>query len=244
MSEKYQSGKGPLLPDPPADTLTLDAMAVVETYADAHRRGEAPVLSEWLQRYPEHAEALADYAAASFAEPETNLADVEAESTGALSPGTQRALDVLFSATPELWPESPLLRMAETPASYDARPVGILALAHERGLDVEQVARMVDLSPQLVAWLDRTPIHQDQQPNPLVQRLAQALSVSADAIERALAVAGDVAIQKTPQGANASESISVEEAVRSARTLSAAQRPWWLAILNQEDTNVLDIGEE
>lgn len=242
MNEKYRP---PISLDPPADVLTLDAMAVVDAYADACRRGEAPVLGEWLRRYPEHAAALADYAAASFTVPETTLADIEAESTdGALSPGTQRALDVLFSSTPELWPESPLLRVAETPASYDARPVGILALAHVRGLDVEQMARMVDLSPQLVAWLDRTPIHQEQQSRLLVERLAQALGVSDDAIARALAVAGDVAIEKTPQGASMSEPTSVEEAIRSAKTLSTTQRARWLAILNQEDTNVLDIGEE
>ncbi len=242
MNEKYQP---PISLDLPADALTLDALAVVDAYANACQRGEAPVLGEWLRRYPEHVEALADYGTASFTVPETNLADIESESTdGALSPGTQRALDMLFSVPPELRPESPLLRVAESPASYDARPVGILALARARGLDVEQVARMGDLSPQLVAWLDRTPLHQEQQLCPLVQRLAQALGVSEDAIARALAVAGDAAIEKTLQGASVAEPMSVEEVIRSAKTLCTAQRARWLAILNQEDTNVLDIGEE
>lgn len=242
MSEKYR----PSMPlDPPADALAPDAMAVVDAYADASRRGEAPVLGEWLQRYPEQAEALADFAAASFAEHETTLVDIEVESTReALSPGTQRALDMLFNATPEIWPESPLLRVAEPHANYEVRPVGILALARARGLDAEQVAQMVDLSPQLVAWLDRTPIHQEQQLQSLVERLAQSLGVSADAIAQALAATGDAAIQKTPQGASASERISVEEAIRGSKTLSTAQRTRWLAILNQEDIDVQDTGEE
>jgi hypothetical protein len=147
VSKNYRPDDRPFPLDPPSDMPPLDAMAVVDAFADACERSEAPPLSEWLRRYPEYATALADYAAAMFSEPETGVTDTGAEQTyGELSPGTLRALDATFIGTPVTVPERPLLRVAEPPSSYNAhsRAAGILALAHARGLDLEQLAQAVD----------------------------------------------------------------------------------------------------
>lgn len=174
MSENNRAGNKYL--DPPADMLPLDAMAVNNAFAEACERGEAPPLGEWLRRYPEHAEKLGDYAAVLLSEPETSAPDTDVEQAdGELSPGTLRALDASSSGMPATWPQRPLLHVAEPSSSYNARAAGILALARSRGLDLEQVAQAVDLSPQLLPWLDRTPVHREQQPYSLVQRLAEAL---------------------------------------------------------------------
>jgi len=110
--------------DPPADSLTLDTMAVVNAFATAYERGEAPLLSEWLKRYPEHSEALANYAVATLADPEVSGDDtgVEQHPSGALSPGTQRAFDMIFDTARGVWPEGLLSRVAETRASYNMPP--------------------------------------------------------------------------------------------------------------------------
>lgn len=241
MNKNSSAGDTRLPLDPPADSLIPDAMAVVDAFANAYERGEAPPLSEWLSRYPEHSEALADYAAAMLAEPESPAAAAGAEQvSGKLSPGTQRALDMIFNTAQGAWPDRSLPRVAETSASYDARVTGILALAEARGLDVETLAEAVDLSPQLITWLDRTPIREDAQPYPLVRRLAQALGVGVEQVARALAVVGDSAVEATSLGDRLPVTMSVEAAIRRATSLSVERRAYWLAMLNQLGTGALE----
>jgi hypothetical protein len=241
VSENHRPDNSSLPLDPPADMPPLDAMAVVDAFADACERGEATPLGEWLRRYPEHAAALADYAAAMFSESETNVTNTGAQQTyGELSPGTLRALGATFSGTPVPWPEHPLLRVAEPPSSYNARAAGILALAHARDLDLEQLAQAVDLSQQLLLWLDCTPIHRGQQPYRLVQRLAEALGVDAEHVAQALAVEGDIPEGEAAQRNSVLGATSLEEAIRRSTTLSTAQRARWLVLVKEDDPSLPD----
>ncbi len=118
VSKGYRPNYPRLPLDPPADALALDAMAVVDAFAEAWERGEVPRLSEWLRRYPEHAEALADYAAAFLSEQGTNSEDAGTEE--GLSQGTQRALDMIARAGFSGWPPHQLPRVAEAPSGYEA----------------------------------------------------------------------------------------------------------------------------
>ena len=118
MSESHNADAKRLPLDPPADTLSPEAMAVVDAFAEACARGEAPSLSVWLRRYPAHAALLADYAAAFAAEQAATVEDADAERE--LSPGTLRALDTIMGGMFAGPSRDSLLRVAESPASYDA----------------------------------------------------------------------------------------------------------------------------
>lgn len=151
MSKNYSADESRLPLDPPADALPLDAVAVIDAFASDYERGAAPELSEWLRRYPEHAEALANYTAAMLAEPEIPSASAGMEqANGELVPGTQRALDSIFGAPPMARPANALPRVAEQSASYDARAANLFALAEAHGLDVEQLARALGMSVEEV----------------------------------------------------------------------------------------------
>lgn len=240
MSDRHSTRREHVPLDPPADALSLETMAAVDAFAATCVPGEMPPLSDWLRRYPEHAEALADFAAAFLSEPVRTVDQAGAERAhGGLSPGTRRALDQVFGGAFAGWPGHLASRVAESASGYDAG--GILALARSHGLDLERLAQALDLSPQLLLWLDRTALGRERQPRPLVRRLADVLGVDRETVTRALAIAGDAASEGTlmPMG-SLSGATSVEEAVRRATTLTAAQRERWLMLLGKGGAGAMD----
>ncbi len=76
----------------------LELLAIEEQFVAEHAAGRAPRLSAYLQRYPEHAEALTVFVA-TYLTPTGETAEGaedETETQRPLSAGTQRALDEIF----------------------------------------------------------------------------------------------------------------------------------------------------
>ena len=150
----------------------LEVLALAEQFAAELRAGRAPRLSAYLERYPQYAAQLTDFAADLLAdEPEAALGSAPT----ALAPGTVRALDILFAAeaTDE---QAHLARVAEQPAEYVAGR-GLLAAAHAKGISTHALAAATDLSPQLLSLLDTKTVAGTEVPPALVARLGGALGL-------------------------------------------------------------------
>jgi hypothetical protein len=98
---------------PPADAVPLETLAVLGAFA-ALPKPETH-LADWIRCYPEQAEALAAFVMETHegatAEPVSNT---DVQPPVALSPSTQRALELIFDA-----PDTPIeRRVAEEPGQY------------------------------------------------------------------------------------------------------------------------------
>ena len=154
------------------EAAELEVLALAEQFAAELRAGRAPRLSAYLERYPQYAAQLTDFAADLLAdEPEA----APGSAPTALAPGTVRALDILFAAeaTDE---QTHLARVAEQPAEYVAGR-GLLAAAHAKGISTHALAAATDLSPQLLSLLDTKTVTGAEVPPALVARLGGALGL-------------------------------------------------------------------
>ncbi len=154
------------------EAAELEVLALAEQFAAELRAGRAPRLSAYLERYPQYAAQLTDFAADLLAdEPEA----APGSAPSALAPGTVRALDILFAAeaTDE---QAHLARVAEQPAEYVAGR-GLLAAAHAKGISTHALAAATDLSPQLLSLLDTKTVAGTEVPPALVARLGGALGL-------------------------------------------------------------------
>ena len=154
------------------EAAELEVLALAEQFAAELRAGRAPHLSAYLERYPQYAAQLTDFAADLLAdEPEA----APGSAPTALAPGTVRALDILFAAeaTDE---QTHLARVAEQPAEYVAGR-GLLAAAHAKGISTHALAAATDLSPQLLSLLDTKTVAGTEVPPALVARLGGALGL-------------------------------------------------------------------
>lgn len=106
----------------------LELLAIEEMFVAELRAGRAPRLATYLERYPGHAAALADFAARALSEDEAQSgaevgAGEEDDATRGqpLSAGTRRALDAIFGAgEPRLYGQTGYEAgaVAETRAGY------------------------------------------------------------------------------------------------------------------------------
>ena len=155
------------------EAAELEVLALAEQFAAELRAGRAPRLSAYLERYPQYAAQLTDFAADLLADEPEEATPGSAPS--ALAPGTVRALDMLFAAeaTDE---QTHLARVAEQPAEYVAGR-GLLAAAHAKGISTHALAAATDLSPQLLSLLDTKTVAGTEVPPALVARLGGALGL-------------------------------------------------------------------
>ena len=79
----------------------LELLAIEEQFLAELRAGQGPRLAMYMERYPEHAAALADFAARTLSEDEAQRGtgkEDDATRAQPLAAGTRRALDVIFGA--------------------------------------------------------------------------------------------------------------------------------------------------
>ena len=227
---------------------SLDMLSLAEWLAEQRAAGDVPQLSALIAAMPDAAGDLADATMLDALVAEVE-AEVEAEAGGlqvgeasvegisehvtppALASGAQRAVADIFGAGDM----DALAMVAETPSLYAVMvhaeagaEVGLLALAHEQGMDADALAARIMLSPETLRWLDRVALPRDAQPDALVFHLVGALGLPRERVQEAL-TRGDTATDTdTAIGADASELVDV---LTTSAALTPAQRAYWSARL-------------
>ncbi|HEY7343833.1 MAG TPA: hypothetical protein VH591_23380 [Ktedonobacterales bacterium] len=222
-------GNKPAQSSLPTHEPSLDTLTLAEWLAELRAAGDVPPLSALIAALPDAAGELADATMLdALVEEETSVAGIsEAAMPPELSPGTQRAVVDIFGARDV----EALAMVAETPASYEvtmeaeaveAEAVGLLALAHGQGMDVEALAAQIMLSPDVLRWLDRVTLPLDDQPDALVFHLVGALGLPRERVRDALRLG------ITDTDIDASDLAAM---LTTSASLTPAQRAYWAARL-------------
>ncbi len=211
----------------------LELRAIEERFAAEWRAGQAPRLASYLERYPAHAAALADFAAALMAgESSEGPSGVSGEVAAAPSPGTLRALDTLFGTdgVEAGGGDQQGERVAEQRVEYVARGQGLRELARRRGVSLGTLAEAADLPVEALAWLDSPGGMRGKPPAALLARLAAAMGIAPSRVAEALRQASAV------DGADEQHApASFAELITAHPALTPAQRERWRLLLASED---------
>ncbi len=185
--------------------LTLED--VLNEYVSETGGPNYAALQTWMKRFPQYAQALADFTAAWSVQ--TTMAASEPASVG-MDP-IARGKDIV----------APLLRPAVPPVT------SLLKAAKECGLQPRQLAAEVGLSDPLLRKLDLRRIRFASIPKPLIERLAAVLQQEAAAIvaylqgSQRMAAGASYRSEQTPTLGQDEDFFA---AVRADRTLTDEQR--------------------
>ena len=212
---------------------SLDALALADWLAELRAAGDVPPLSALIAALPD-ADAVGDLADATMldalvAEERADHGISDEATPPALSPGAQRAVADIFGAGDA----DALAMVAETPASYEVtmeavadKAVGLLALAHGQGIDVEALAAQIMLSPDVLRWLDRVALPLDDQPDALVFHLVGALGALRERVQEALSLGSSATNTDIDTGAS-----DLAGMLTTSASLTPSQRAYWAAQL-------------
>lgn len=191
-----------------------DVNLVLAAYEDASSSGEAR-LSDWIARYPEHADDLTRFAALSYIlehagdakggeELEARIAEIVAQARG---------------------------KMRDRESKRAATPLaGIVEQANAMGIGVPELARRVGLSPLEIVKLNQRLFRASTLPRIVVARLAEALERTFDEVASYLRQPPMLAAQaayRAREAPRVRDSESFEAAVSASTSLDAAQRSFW-----------------
>lgn len=191
---------------------------ITAQYADEYRAGRGPRIEEYVQRHPQYAQRLLEFAV-YFHTVGVDAEIVEAPPEAALSPAAQRVIS----------------RIREQHAAASAVPVeGLVKQAAGVGYSPRQLAEAVGLTIELLGKLEARAIAVATIPSTLITRLAGALKVAPDAVSAylggGLAQAGGFYYADQ---APAQQQQSFIDAVQ-ASALSPERKQEWVKIM-QED---------
>jgi transcriptional regulator with XRE-family HTH domain len=197
--------------------------------AAAHAAGESALLREVAVRYPAQLEELADFVAGLYAtdvdEQEAALpitADIEAATLRA----RQRALNAVF--------------VTASAAQTAQTPVRTLAQERKaRGLSLMQLGQRLGLGIDVVQKLEQGRITVASLPQRLIDRLADALTLSKERVGEILQTAPGQSLQPallrrrpvgraTPSESHSAQTQTFAEAVQRSPSMTDEQRAFWL----------------
>lgn len=141
-------------------------------YVDEVKAGRTPDLDAYLAHYPDYAIELADFIV-TYHLTLADLPEPDETPVETLSPGFARALAAI--------------RAQEEPAAALA---GLEDRSFDVGLDPDQLAERVGVSPSFIARLDARAIAATSIPRELFRRLADALDVRIEAVMAFLGASG------------------------------------------------------
>lgn len=181
----------------------------------AYERGE--IITDWIERYPQHAIALTDLAIALELNSPDASDEPDAESLAAAAAALRRAHDEVVGPSPS--PSSP----------------GLVARARSLGLTVSQLAGELQLANDILFKLDRGLIWPDTVPKRLMTMVAAALKwPTASLPERLIASQPAMALYHAKQKPKLGEPQSFAEALAQSDVIADEDRATWLAIARDE----------
>jgi hypothetical protein len=215
--------------EPQEDIFHITARYVAEVQA-----GKQPIISDYISRYPQYADALVDFAAY-----------YQSFEAGAPSPPSS-----LSSAPLSQVSQVALTRALDRVQAEASATITTLLATGTRSFTLSELARKLDLSIDIVALLEQRIIDPSTLPMELYRRIADILQqpvsvvqtylarspVNADFAKEArpsLKVAEDPALYHSP-GNQYSPEQSFRSLIEESLWLSPTQRATWQAILTQE----------
>ena len=214
----------------PEDTL----LQITAHYVSEFQAGQQPRLSEYMARYPQYAEAIADFV--------TYYRTTE-----------MQAPDDLTLVPPLSETSCSILQQfqAEKPAiAPSALPTTLLAGPDNQRFTLSQIAKQINLSTDIVLLLEQRSIDPTTIPDTVISRLAAVSGYTTDDIKLYLAdtPAFNVSMPHRKQlkvaetgsyqmsATNNHTLPSFKQIVEASHTLTAEQKAFWLALPEQEDS--------
>ncbi len=198
---------------------------ITARYVEEVRTGLQPNVSDYLVRYPEYADEIADFIA-YFHAFEGDL-PCEAHSMPVLSGQFQRAIDTAWE------------RVLPSLGQPTSTITSLLGTAAKRHLTVSQLAERLGLSKDILLKLEQHTINATTIPGELITLLAKVLQEPSSAVQ---AFFGISQRQQTLQLAEAQamyqvngQAQSFQESIEESEQLSEEQRHAWYILLEQEE---------
>ncbi|HEU5348253.1 MAG TPA: hypothetical protein VFU63_06540 [Ktedonobacterales bacterium] len=198
--------------------------SIIAQYVDAYHSGQSPRIEDFVERYPQYASELLEFAVyyhtVGFA---TESLAGAPEPT--LSPAAEKALARIREQSPAYMPD--------TPVTIES----LMELGDAAGYTPPQLAVAVGLTSALLSRLEMRTIAAASIPRTLFQRLGEALKVAPEAIAAYLSMAqpgqagGFYYSEQTP----AQQQQSFLEAIQSSTLPPERKREW--AEIVAEETN-------
>ena len=204
-------------------------LRITARYVAEVRAGHQPRLSDYLARYPQHAEAITDFVAYFHAVE----VDIPA-GTNIMPPLSEQSQSALDQA----WE-----RIASSEMKSKRTFSSLLQLANQQGRSLPQLASDTGLSQDIIHKLEQHVIQASTIPYAALKRLAQALLQPVGTILASLGSidqqAGAPSIAESPAGYSqehqpGEQVESFREAIERSDALTSQQKETWFAILTEE----------
>jgi len=197
-----------------------EIMRITAEFVAEQEAGRRPRLEEYVRRYPQYVDEIADFVTYYYAV-EAGL-PTDTTSVPSLSAGSRAALDLAWERVTEPLAENSLT---------------VATLARRRRYTLTRLAVVLDLSEDIVTQLARRQIEPETIPHEVLLRMSRALSQSMNIVRQAL---GLPELPSTPFLAEGravyhSGLPSFREALFASQQLSAAQKERWQAVLASEE---------
>jgi transcriptional regulator with XRE-family HTH domain len=204
---------------------------ITALYVEEVRSGQRPVISDYLARYPQYADEIADFVAYYHAF-EVDLPD-ETRNIPVLSGQFQGAVDTAWE------------RVVPSQIQTANTITSLLGAARKRHLTVSQLAEGLGLSDDILAKLEQRAINATTIPGELIKLLADVLQEPSSAVQGFFGISQRYQrhqVHQVHQVAEAQamyhmdgEAQSFREAIEESALLSEEQRRAWITIMNRED---------
>lgn len=200
-----------------------EIVRITAQFVAEEEAGQRPRLEEYVRRYPQYVDEIADFVTYYYAM-EAGL-PTDTTSVPSLTAGSRAALDLAWSKV-----NTPL----------PAESVTLASLARRQDYSLTRLAALLDLSADIVEQLAGCQLNPTTLPRELLQRMARVLSQSTSVVRQSLGLPD---LPATPALAEERASYSVSsptgrpsfrEAIADSSQLSAAQKKSWEAVLERE----------
>jgi transcriptional regulator with XRE-family HTH domain len=188
-------------------------------YVAEVKSGQMPNLDGYLARYPEYALELADFIV-TYHLTLADLPEPDETPVETLSPGFARALEAIH---------------AREGVGAQAALTGLEDRSFDVGIDPDQLAERVGVSPSFIARLDARAVAAASIPRELFRRLADALDVQVEAVMAFLGASGQAGgaffyADQAPTGGQDDFLTAIE----ASDDLDPARKAEWRAISARE----------
>ena len=204
---------------------------ITARYVEEVRTGLRPNVSDYLVRYPEYADEIADFIA-YFHAFEGDL-PYETHSIPVLSGQFQGAIDTAWE------------RVLPSLGQHTGTITSLLGTAAKRHLTVSQLAERLGLSKDILLKLDQHTIIATTIPGELITLLAKVLQEPSSAVQTFFGISQRQQTQQTLQTLQLAEAQatyqvngqaqSFQESIEESEQLSEEQRHAWYILLGQEE---------
>ena len=214
----------------PEDAL----LQITAQYVSEFQMGQQPRLSAYLARYPQYAEAIADFVAYY------HTAEMQTPDDLTLAPSLSEASRSILQQ----------LQEEEPPTAPSALLTTLLSGPSNRHLTLSQIANQINLSTDIVFLLEYRSIDPTTIPDAVISRLAVVSGYTTDDIKLYLADTPTLNAGASPRkqlkvaetgsyhmsATNNHTLPSFKQIVEASHTLTVEQKAFWLALPEQEDS--------